>query len=174
MDSSGYDGIELITTKLFELKHLLKEQDYIEMMNACKEIANIRPPKIAHRVYCTINSLYKNNMEPCQKRTSFYIRVFLNREVDHLAQGDEGPIYLKHVLKDAGCNLADIFQMWDVSHYYSKHIKKISEMILDRDLLETIVIGKTVLEFNLCRKEKPDELAEMPLGVEYLFDSDSD
>ena len=39
------DAVEVLTTKLFDIKDQIKENDYLILMNACKDIANARNPK---------------------------------------------------------------------------------------------------------------------------------
>jgi hypothetical protein len=152
------DPVEVLTTKLFEIKDKIKENDYLILMNSCKDIANARNPKIIHRLYCTITTHYMDNEEPDSYRTSFYLRVRLNEATEFLALDSEAPIKLKHLLKEKGCQLDCIFQLNEIEYYYSKHIKELGEMIRCNEVLSDIKMGETSLEQMFVRKEKQEEI----------------
>tara|TARA_R110000751_G_scaffold197257_1_gene302443 strand:+ start:148 stop:702 length:555 start_codon:yes stop_codon:yes gene_type:complete len=152
------DAVEVLTTKLFDIKDQIKENDYLILMNACKDIANARNPKITHRLYFTITTHYMNNEEPDSYRTSFYLRVRLNDTLEYLALGSEEPVKLKHLLKEKECQLDNIFQLTEIEYYYSKHIKDLGEMIRCNEVLSDIKIGETTLEQMFVRPERQEEI----------------
>ncbi len=151
------DAVEILTTKLFEIKSNIKENDYLKLMNACKDIANARDPKIPHRLYCAITTHFTNNEEPDTLRTSFYLRIKLNEELDFMAFDSDSPIRLKHMLIDKGCRLDNIRQLNEIEYYYSKHFKTVSDLMRSNEVLCDMKIGETTLEHVFVRKERENE-----------------
>ena len=164
------DPVERLTTKLFEIKADLKEGDYLIIMNAAKDIANARNPKLPHRLYCTITTLFTSNECPETHRTCFYLRILLNEELDYMAFDDEAPIRLKHLIKDMEGRLCNILQTDIIASYYSKHFKEMAEIIRQNEVIEDVKVDETKLEYVFIRKERENEQTEpMPYEPVVVF-----
>ena len=152
------DAVEKITSKIFEIKQDLKENDYLELMNICKELDNYREPKIPHRIYFSITTSYSIENKAEIYRSSFYLRALGKVEINEIGSYNNNECSLYNNLIENGFILRDMLQIQAFSYYISNHIKELSEIIDSESAVESITVNDSIIEPYYVRKEKENEI----------------
>jgi hypothetical protein len=161
------DAVEKITSKIFEIKQDLKENDYLELMNICKELNEYKEPKIPHRIYFSITTSYSVENKAEIFRNSFYLRALGKVEINEIAKYNNNESYLYNNLIENGFILRDMRQIQAFSYYISNHIKELSEIIDSESVVESVTVNDTVIEPYFVRKERENEDYDTyPLNIE--------
>lgn len=149
------DNLEKLTTKIFEIKEQLKENDYIMIMNLLKDCSSERDVTVKHRLYYTVTTLYTVDDDAEMFKTSFFIRVKGRRKVNEVASWDSDD-NLNNILKEEEFNFLNINQVDILQAYYAIHLKRFSNILTELSIHD-IKVSHTSLDPFYIRPERENE-----------------
>ena len=160
------DNLEKLTTKIFEIKEQLKENDYIMIMNFLKDCSGERDVTVKHRLYYTITTLYTIDDEAEMFKTSFFIRVKGRRKVNEVADWQDVN-RIETLLKEDEFNFLNINQVTIMQSYFGIHLKRFSNILTEISIHDTKVSHTSISPFHVRPEKENEDYDQYP--IEFLM-----
>ena len=143
------EQIQELSNKLFDIKHKLKDQEYIDLMKTLEKI-HIKKDKIKHSVYCILSTnIYKPDGDLEEITNFFVIEMYNTHKVDILNNTFEieEALHLEYELRGATMNSQEIK---NINLHYAIHNKLIHDYIdtFDPSNDDELIVCPTRLNYS--------------------------